>query len=105
MAISVSGMISPDCTLTHLPLRITKSAGTRPMATSTSERASLVDDGINSPQVIEMQLQRIKAGRLEKKELLKSRQAFHAHETYNNWNPKEVWVIKKQATAGSENHS
>src|SRR5512140_3670714 len=38
MAISVLGMISPDCTQTQRPLRMTRLAGLRPMATSTRER-------------------------------------------------------------------
>src|SRR5262245_54601260 len=39
MAMSVSGMISPECTFTQRPLRMTVSAGVRPIATSMSDAA------------------------------------------------------------------
>src|SRR5262245_13659012 len=39
MAMSVSGMISPECTFTQRPLRMTVSAGERPMATSMRDAA------------------------------------------------------------------
>src|SRR4030042_843793 len=47
-AISVSGMISPDCTQTQVPLRITRSAGLRPMATSIRARARRISGEVES---------------------------------------------------------